>query len=94
MTIRSSGGRSGSLLELAKLISVKLGALLWNVDPQTAMATDGRGTLDCKANCYRIVCLWGEIDVFAGDLRRAIVVEGEEVYFVGYHGFRDHLRRL
>lgn len=62
-------------LELAKLIATEFLTLFRDVDPETAMAADGRGALDSKAHRYGIVRLGRQINVLALDLRRAIIIQ-------------------
>lgn len=64
------------LLNLAKVFPLELYAFLGDIDPQAAMTADARGALDCKADSDGIARLWGDINVFAGDLGRPVVVQG------------------
>lgn len=71
-------------------MSLEFLALLRDVDPQAPMATYAGGALDCEANGDRVLGLWSNIDVLAGDIRRAVVVQRKLVYLVGHHCFRYH----
>ena len=82
--------RTGNILELAKLVSSKLGSLLGDVDPQAAMSADAGCALDCEPDRHGVVGLGGEVDVLAGDLGRAVVVEGQQVDLVGNHCWGYH----
>lgn len=57
------------------------------------MATYARGTLDCEADGDGVACLWRNVDVLAGHIGRAVVVEGQQVNLVRHHGFWDHVVR-
>ena len=46
--------------------------------------------LDCEADGDRIARLGCNVDVLAGDIGRAVVVELQEVYLVGNHGSWYH----
>jgi hypothetical protein len=63
------------MLELAKLVSLKLDAVFGNVDPETAMAANGRGALNHEADGKWVIGPRRNVDVLALDLGRAIVVE-------------------
>jgi hypothetical protein len=80
-------GRS-ILLVLAKVVATKFLVTLGNVNPEAAMTTDGRGTLDSEPDSDGMVILRGQIDVLAMDLRRSVIVQRQQVDFVGRHGLR------
>lgn len=65
------------LLELAKLVATEFLSLFGDVDPETTIAADGRGTFDSEAHSHGIFSLGGEINVLALDLRRAIIIQGQ-----------------
>lgn len=77
--------------ELSELVSVEVLALLRDVDPQAAMTTDARSALDCKANNEGIMGLGSNVDILASNIRRAVVVEGQQIDLVGHHCFRYHV---
>ena len=54
------------------------------------MTADARGAFDGEANGQGILGLGRKINVLAGDLGRAIVVERQQIDLVGNHGFWDH----
>lgn len=66
-----------TLLELPELVSAELSALIRYIDPQTPMTTDRRRALDGEADNDGIARLGGDVDIFASDLGRAVVVERE-----------------
>lgn len=79
--------------ELPELVTLELMSLLGYVDPQAPMATYARGSLDCEADGDGFMCLWGNVDILAGHIGRAVVVEGQQVNLVRHHGFWDHVVR-
>ena len=78
---RRSGSRPCAL-ELAELVPLKRCAMLGDVDPKAPVPADARGALDREADRYGIARLGGDVDVLAGNLRRAIVVQGQQVDLV------------
>lgn len=60
--------------KLSELVSVEILALLWDVDPQTAMATDARSTFNCEADNDGILGLGSDVDILASNIGRAVVV--------------------
>lgn len=79
-----------SLLVLSKLVPPKLGPLLRDVDPKTAIATDGRGALNGKSDGDRVISRGIEIDVLSRDLGRAVVVELQQINLRGRHDSWAH----
>ena len=79
--------------EFPKGISLKLLALLWDVDPETAMSAYRRCTLNCKPHNYWRIGFWCEIDVATRDIWRTIVVERQQINLVGGHCAWSHVVR-
>jgi hypothetical protein len=85
------GGEDKNLLELTKYIPSELGPALRDVDPQAAMPADAGGALNGKADGHGLLARLGsQVNVLAGDLGRAVVVQRQQVNFVGYHCLWDH----
>lgn len=55
------------------------------------MTADARRALDGKTDGYGVVRFRREVDVLAWHIRRAIIVQREEVDLVRHHGFGDHI---
>lgn len=68
-------------------------SLLGYVDPQAPVATYARCTFDCEADRDGFLCFWRNVDILAGHVGRAVVVEGQQVNLVRHHGFWDHVVR-
>ncbi len=77
-------------LVFAKLVAAELGALVGDVDPEAAMTTYRRGALNCEADGDGVAGPWREVDVLAGHLGRAVVVERQQIDLGGRHGSRAH----
>ena len=65
--------------------------MLRDVHPKAAMAADAGSALDGKADGYWIFRLGRNVNVLARHVRRAIVLERQQVHFVGNHGSGDHV---
>jgi hypothetical protein len=72
------------------MVAAELLPVLRNIDPETAMARDRRGSLDGKPYCHRVAAARSEIDVLARDLGRSIIVERQQVNLGGRHDSWDH----
>lgn len=67
------------LLELAKRRPIKLGALLGDVHPQTALSAYRAGALDHKAQSVCWIRRRRQVDVASWDIWRAIVFQRQQV---------------
>lgn len=54
------------------------------------MATDGRRALNGKADGDGITAFWGDINVLASNLGRAVVVQWQQINLVGRHDAWAH----
>lgn len=54
------------------------------------MAADGGGALNHEADSDGVFGLWSEVNVLAGDIGRAIIVELQQKNFARRHGARAH----
>lgn len=68
-----------------ELFAIKLLVLPRYVHPQTAFSTYRACAIDLEANAVRRDGRWRQVDVLAGEIRRAIVLQRETVQVVVMH---------
>ena len=72
-------------LVLSKLCPIKRNTLLGDVDRQDSIATQWRRPINDETDNYGVIGLRLQIYVVIGHLRRAIIVERQQIYLVGIH---------
>lgn len=81
---------SFGLLELPVFVPPEFLAGLWNIDPETPMATYGRGSFDEEADGNGLGGCRLQVDVASWHIGRAVVSQGEQVDLIGLNGWGRH----
>lgn len=65
--------------ELAERMALERFALLWNVDPQATLSTDGARTFDDESQHISLVTRRWEVNVPTGHIGGAVILQWEQV---------------